>query len=137
MVHVAEKLEQLNIQRHSASKPHQISSLHLLPFIIDSIGFRFRFLDLKNSNHERLVLRVVFAVPEQAEHERRSRDRDVVGGVNLDKFLGDVESVKEKLKELERLHQNLQSSYEHSKTLHNAKAIKEIRSHSPPKPLKY
>ncbi|VVA39974.1 PREDICTED: syntaxin-121 [Prunus dulcis] len=50
------------------------------------------------------------------------------GGVNHDKFFGDVESVKDELKELERLHQNLQSSHEHSKTLHNAKAVKDLRS---------
>ncbi|ONH97569.1 hypothetical protein PRUPE_7G197300 [Prunus persica] len=45
-----------------------------------------------------------------------------------DKFFGDMESVKDELKELERLRQNLQSSHEHSKTLDNAKAVKDLRS---------
>ncbi|XP_062112407.1 syntaxin-121 [Humulus lupulus] len=49
-------------------------------------------------------------------------------GVNLDKFFEDVESIKEELKELERLHENLNSSHQQSKTLHNAKAIKDLRS---------
>ncbi|KAK4757403.1 hypothetical protein SAY87_018704 [Trapa incisa] len=49
-------------------------------------------------------------------------------GVNLDKFFEDVESVKEDLKELERLHQRLQSAHEESKMLHNAKAVKDLRA---------
>ncbi|XP_047318871.1 syntaxin-121-like [Impatiens glandulifera] len=50
------------------------------------------------------------------------------GGVNLDKFFEDVESVKDDLQELESLHGSLQSSHEQSKTLHNAKAIKDLRA---------
>ncbi|KAI4348869.1 hypothetical protein L6164_009538 [Bauhinia variegata] len=50
------------------------------------------------------------------------------GGVNLDKFFADVESIKEELQELERLNRNLLNSHEQSKTLHNAKAVKDLRS---------
>lgn len=49
-------------------------------------------------------------------------------GVNLEKFFEEVEQVKEELKELERLFENLRSSHEKSKTLHSAKAVKELRS---------
>ncbi|KAK7268109.1 hypothetical protein RIF29_20796 [Crotalaria pallida] len=48
--------------------------------------------------------------------------------VNLDKFFEEVESVKDELKELERLHENLRGSHEKSKTLHSAKAVKDLRS---------
>ncbi|KAL8227137.1 hypothetical protein R6Q57_016969 [Mikania cordata] len=50
------------------------------------------------------------------------------GGVNLDKFFEDVETIKDELRALETLHNQLQSSHEHSKTLHNAKSVKELRS---------
>ncbi|CAN1144178.1 SYP121 [Linum perenne] len=50
------------------------------------------------------------------------------GGVNLDKFFQDVETIKDELKDMEKLNSSLQSSHEHSKTLHHAKAVKELRS---------
>lgn len=50
------------------------------------------------------------------------------GGVNLDKFFEDVEGVKDDLGELEKLYSNLQSSNDQSKTLHNAKSVKDLRS---------
>lgn len=49
------------------------------------------------------------------------------GGNNLDKFFLDVEEVNSDLKELDRLCHSLQLSHEKSKTLHNAKAVKELK----------
>lgn len=49
-------------------------------------------------------------------------------GTNLDKFFQDVEVIKQELNHLEVLHHQLQSSNEESKTLHNAKSIKTLRS---------
>ncbi|KAG6433885.1 hypothetical protein SASPL_105504 [Salvia splendens] len=51
-----------------------------------------------------------------------------LSGVNLDRFFEDVEAVKDELRDLESLHSQLQTSHDQSKTLHNAKAIKDLRS---------
>ncbi|KAL1545652.1 syntaxin-121-like protein [Salvia divinorum] len=51
-----------------------------------------------------------------------------LSGVNLDRFFEDVEAVKDDLRDLESLHSQLQTSHDQSKTLHNAKAIKDLRS---------
>uniref|UniRef100_A0A7N0UP82 t-SNARE coiled-coil homology domain-containing protein n=1 Tax=Kalanchoe fedtschenkoi TaxID=63787 RepID=A0A7N0UP82_KALFE len=48
--------------------------------------------------------------------------------INLDRFFEDVENVKEDMKEVEKLHKKLQESNEESKTIHNAKKIKDLRS---------
>ncbi|CAJ1967279.1 unnamed protein product [Sphenostylis stenocarpa] len=50
------------------------------------------------------------------------------GKVNFDKFFEDVEGVKEELRELEGLAASLRSSHEQSKTLHNANAVRDLRS---------
>ncbi|GAU28838.1 hypothetical protein TSUD_21750 [Trifolium subterraneum] len=51
-----------------------------------------------------------------------------VGRVNLDKFFDDVEGVKDDLKELEVISHRLEKSHEQSKTVHDAKGVKELRS---------
>ncbi|KAJ3692037.1 hypothetical protein LUZ60_012387 [Juncus effusus] len=48
--------------------------------------------------------------------------------VNLDKFFEEVESVKEDLRSLEKLYRRLQDTNEETKTAHNAKTVKELRS---------
>ncbi|KAL7092302.1 hypothetical protein ACP275_12G157500 [Erythranthe tilingii] len=64
----------------------------------------------------------------------RYRDQDshsiemTTGGVNLDRFFEDVESIKEELTNLETLHTKLNAAHEQSKTLHNAAAVKNLRS---------
>ncbi|KAL5998402.1 hypothetical protein ACLOJK_009342 [Asimina triloba] len=48
--------------------------------------------------------------------------------INLDSFFEDVENVKEDMKGVEQLYRRLQESNEASKTAHNAKTMKEVRS---------
>ncbi|KAK9290629.1 hypothetical protein L1049_008801 [Liquidambar formosana] len=50
------------------------------------------------------------------------------GGVNLDKFFEDVESIKDELKDIENIHRKLLDYHEQSKTLHNANSIKDLRT---------
>lgn len=49
-------------------------------------------------------------------------------GTNLDKFFGDVAEIKDELKGLENLHNQLQESNEQSKSLYNARSIKNLRT---------
>ncbi|KAF9614114.1 hypothetical protein IFM89_015376 [Coptis chinensis] len=48
--------------------------------------------------------------------------------INLDKFFEDVESVKEDMKAVDKLYRKLQDLNEESKTAHNAKTMKVLRS---------
>ncbi|EEF40925.1 syntaxin-124 [Ricinus communis] len=48
--------------------------------------------------------------------------------MNLDKFFEDVENVKEDMKLVEKLYKSLQEANEESKTVHNAKTMKNIRA---------
>lgn len=48
--------------------------------------------------------------------------------VNLEKFFEDVGAIKEEFTSLESLYTQLQTSHEKSKTLHSAKAVKELRA---------
>ncbi|XP_011042574.1 PREDICTED: syntaxin-121 [Populus euphratica] len=63
-----------------------------------------------------------------AHHVIQMSEAPSTGGVNLEKFFEDVESIKDELKELEKLNGNLQSAHEQSKTLHNSRAVKDLRS---------
>lgn len=47
---------------------------------------------------------------------------------NLDKFFDDVENVKKDMADVDKLYKRLQESNEESKTVHNAKTMKELRS---------
>ncbi|XP_027127556.1 syntaxin-124-like [Coffea eugenioides] len=47
---------------------------------------------------------------------------------NLNKFFDDVENVKKDMEDVEKLYKRLQESNEESKTVHNAKTMKELRS---------
>ncbi|XP_043689047.1 syntaxin-124-like [Telopea speciosissima] len=48
--------------------------------------------------------------------------------VNLDRFFEDVEKVKTEMRDVEKLYKKLQDSNEDSKTVHNAKTMKEVRA---------
>lgn len=66
------------------------------------------------------------------EHDENHRHviemTELTEGDNLVKFFEEIDSLKKELSELERLNQSLKNSHEQSKTLHNAKAIKDLRS---------
>lgn len=66
--------------------------------------------------------------PSRFQNVEMTGNAPSTGGANLDKFFEDVEAIKDELRALETLHNQLQSSHEHSKTLHNAKSVKELRS---------
>ncbi|XP_077228941.1 syntaxin-124-like [Tasmannia lanceolata] len=54
-----------------------------------------------------------------------------IGGkesVNLDRFFEDVENVKDDMRVVERLYKQLQEMNEESKTVHNAKTVKDLRA---------
>lgn len=74
-----------------------------------------------------------FRNPDQSPPHPSHRTSDIemgttTGGINLDKFFSDVESIKDELKDLEALYSQLQSANDQSKTLHSAKSVKELRS---------
>ncbi|XP_047336898.1 syntaxin-124-like [Impatiens glandulifera] len=48
--------------------------------------------------------------------------------INLDKFFEDVDKVQDDMKEVETLYKKLQESNEETKTAHNAKTVKQLRS---------
>lgn len=58
-------------------------------------------------------------------------DDDVEAGkesVTLDKFFEEVETVKEDMRQVEKLYRKLQEANEESKIVHNAKTMKELRA---------
>ncbi|XP_073032857.1 syntaxin-121-like [Primulina eburnea] len=66
--------------------------------------------------------------PPPNSHSIEMTNSGSTGGVNLDKFFEDVEAIKDELQDLESLFAQLQASHEQTKTMHNAKAIKDLRS---------
>lgn len=66
--------------------------------------------------------------PPPNSHTIEMANSAATGGVNLDRFFEDVEAIKDELRDLESLYTQLQASHEQSKTIHNAKAVKDLRS---------
>lgn len=68
----------------------------------------------------------------KAKQQQQQQEEHVIeitkGGMELDKFLQEVESVKEELKDLERFHLSLRATNQHSKCLHSPKGVREVRS---------
>ncbi|XP_065868217.1 syntaxin-124-like [Euphorbia lathyris] len=63
--------------------------------------------------------------------DAKPEEHDVEAGnvpMSLDKFFEDVESVKEDIGTVEKLYKSLQEANEESKTVHNAKTVKNLRS---------
>ncbi|KAI7990336.1 Syntaxin-121 [Camellia lanceoleosa] len=79
--------------------------------------------DLFSGSFSRFRARALRQCPNVEFHHHRRRR-----AVNLDKFFEDVEAIKDDLRDLETLYHNLQTSHEQSKTLHSAKAVKDLRS---------
>jgi syntaxin 1B/2/3 len=89
--------------------------------------WRFRFLNFENTGDKMNdLLSRSFSAGRTGDIEMGNAVDG--GGTNLDKFFEDVEAIKEELKGIDLLHDQLQSSNEESKTLHNAKSIKTLRT---------
>ncbi|KAG4913601.1 hypothetical protein AAZX31_19G187700 [Glycine max] len=79
------------------------------------------------------LLSGLFSKGKQQQQQQQQRHQHVIeitqgGGMDLDKFFQEVESVKEDLKELERLHLSLRATNQHGKALHSPKGVRELRS---------
>ncbi|KAK4777545.1 hypothetical protein SAY87_017732 [Trapa incisa] len=64
----------------------------------------------------------------QSPPQHHQHTIEMMPSSDLDKFFEEVESVKDDLKELNSLHQRLQAAHEQSKMLHDARAVKGLRS---------
>ncbi|KAG9445277.1 hypothetical protein H6P81_016617 [Aristolochia fimbriata] len=65
---------------------------------------------------------------EEANRGRSVEMSSTGRGATLDKFFEDVEGIKDELREVEKVQVRLEEGNESSKTLHNAKAVKELRA---------
>ncbi|XP_075488271.1 syntaxin-121-like [Primulina tabacum] len=66
--------------------------------------------------------------PPQNSHTIEMSGSAETGGENLDRFFQNVQVIKDQLQDLETLYGQLQTAHEQSKTMHNAGAIKSLRS---------